>query len=829
MGEALFLPDAGYNKKASTAVWPARPESQEEIIRMKRTLLFLAILATAHGQDLAVSTNQVSFRMVEAGPLPPRQTFTVTASRAWQARLSDPEMLSLNPGQGTTTATVTLSPVDWWFARRAPGTHEQTLTVAETATGGATLTVRISLTVIAKSPLPQISYLAGPNGCTDATNLLPNNAAICTVPGDGPNPSFAPPKPGRSYVDPNFGGLVRVIAGPLAQHGYSTPTAISANSKYALITREWAAPDAVHLLTGKTAYGALPIGIEGPLWDAQDENLIYSVSGSSVRRLNIATRQSVTVVTHTSAISTGGTSEISKENWIAFFSESQRQVCALDLSLVKTYCGTHPTTSSVDFVTMAKGVDRESGKRYVVMVPRSGAAFFLYSVNAAAERLDLEGRGPENITFVNGNRNGVCESGETCVNGSHADTMEDSQGLQYLVVALEGQQPDGLSLFTIQLNKGAAMGAPPELGGGFKRVLPMFRGGGQDVWPDFHIGCAKAAPYCVISTAYLRDGGSRNPTDQTAFRRTPHLSEIIVMRDNGAEFRRLAQHRSVEFRTASDPAYWGKTRACISPDGSYVLADSNFGTPDAQRVIVVDTGFGKTRIRAAGSVFNTASLEGAVAPGSLATLQGENLAQCRGKGDFPLPTSLCSTTVNLNGIDARLVSVAPEQVDFLVPGAIQPDANVSVAVWRGPTGEDADGIIVPASSVAVSAPAIFSEADEDGSLRARVFASDWSARALKPGEMGVAFATGLGRTTPPIEEGQAPPATEPLARVEPLPELYVNDARQTLLYAGLAPWPAGIYQINFLLDPSTEIREQNQIWLRINGVESARRSIRLER
>src|SRR3954468_19014603 len=80
----------------------------------------------------------------------------------------------------------------------------------------------------------KFSYLAGPNGCT-ATEGYPD-AAICTVPDERPPGKFAPPKAGQSYVDSNFGAKVRVLSSPRSLHGYGSPSAISANNRYALVS-----------------------------------------------------------------------------------------------------------------------------------------------------------------------------------------------------------------------------------------------------------------------------------------------------------------------------------------------------------------------------------------------------------------------------------------------------------------------------------------------------------------------------------------------------------------------------------------------------------------
>ncbi|HJT86649.1 MAG TPA: hypothetical protein VJ732_02310, partial [Bryobacteraceae bacterium] len=102
-----------------------------------------------------------------------------------------------------------------------------------------------------------------------------------------------------------------------------------------------------------------------------------------------------------------------------------------------------------------------------------------------------------------------------------------------------------------------------------------------------------ASPYCVVSTTYGGFKATRQPNDTSPARRGPYLSEIFVVRDNGAEVRRLAEHRSVPYSNEEANGYWSNPRACISPDGAYVVADSNFGFPNAQRVIRIDTGFGK--------------------------------------------------------------------------------------------------------------------------------------------------------------------------------------------------------------------------------------------
>jgi len=573
--------------------------------RMRRMVHFMKTLrpwilisfagSLVWGQGLSTSTQQLSFRILEGGPRPVDAKVAVRSTRPWKVTTSDPDVVSANPPNGTGTGVFTAQPAMY----RKPGTFSATLTITDDQSNKHTIPV--TLTVVGRSA-PHLTYPAGkPSGCTDVPGLPPGNAAVCVVPDENPPGTFTPPGVGVSYMDPNFGARVRVLSGPPAMHGYSTPSPVSAMNRYALV----AGKDETlltEIATGKVAK-KLSIGVEGALWDALGDNYVYTFSGAAIRKLNVTNGRSSTAADYGKApyrfrsISSGGTGEISGDNWISFFAPEEHQICALDLQASKTYCAAFAPSVNVDYTTMSKGVDRTSGMRYVLLIPKDGTAFYLYNADTSTGRLELVGRGPESIFMDGGNRDGVCDMGEPCVNGGHSDTTQDSSGNQWLMLALEEQSPCGYSIYSLQLNKGAKMGLPAEFGGGMKRIMQLFRCGGPDVWADYHLGCAKSAPVCVISTTVQLFNRVRDPMDRTPLRRTAYLGEIMAIKDNGAEVRRLAEHRSVQFRNEEANGYWSTPRAAISADGSLVIATSNFGFPNQRRVIVVDTGLGAASAR----------------------------------------------------------------------------------------------------------------------------------------------------------------------------------------------------------------------------------------
>jgi hypothetical protein len=209
----------------------------------------------------------------------------------------------------------------------------------------------------------------------------------------------------------------------------------------------------------------------------------------------------------------------------------------------------------------------------------------VFSVDETEGALELEYRGPESPEKP-GNNDGVCDPGERCFVGSQVDTLEDSAGIQYLVAIGETSVPCEVSLSTYRLDTGLNLLKQVELGGGREKVLTLWRCGRG--WVDEHLGCAKAAPYCVIST----QSEARRPADIAEAAATPHAGEIIVMRENGLEIRRLALTRTVFFAKYTEDNSRAAPRAAISGDGSVVISDSNFGQRGKPRVTLIETGFG---------------------------------------------------------------------------------------------------------------------------------------------------------------------------------------------------------------------------------------------
>ena len=102
------------------------------------------------------------------------------------------------------------------------------------------------------------------------------------------------------------------------------------------------------------------------------------------------------------------------------------------------------------------------------------------------------------------------------------------------------------------------------------------------------------------------------------------------------------------------------------------------------------------------SVVDSAGYGPRVAPGSLATIFGTNLASGTvSAAALPLPATLGGTTLTVGGVAAHLLYVSPGQINFQVPSATK--SGTAAVVVNGPGGASASF----SCTVTSSAPAIY--------------------------------------------------------------------------------------------------------------------------
>ena len=280
-------------------------------------------------------------------------------------------------------------------------------------------------------------------------------------------------------------------------HTYSTPSPLSAHKKYLMSYLENGTWDIVDVATTRVVFHRNP-GTQSYFWDANDDEVYYYVYGAAIYKQDLRTNKTSVLIDYSKEpeqfheIVRGATGDTSRDNWISFWAPDDKTVCALDIDHLKTYCADYADSQrnlaygDVDFTLISKGIDRTSGKRYVMLV--APPAMGIFSVDLANSALKLEYRGPEGVEKP-GNNDGVCDPGELCLVGSHLDTLEDSAGIQYLVENDATNVPCEVSLSTFQLNTGLNLLKPVELGGGRKKVMTLWRCGPG--WVDEHVGCAK--------------------------------------------------------------------------------------------------------------------------------------------------------------------------------------------------------------------------------------------------------------------------------------------------------------------------------------------------
>lgn len=207
---------------------------------------------------------------------------------------------------------------------------------------------------------------------------------------------------------------------------------------------------------------------------------------------------------------------------------------------------------------------------------------------------------------------------------------------------------------------------------------------------------------------------------------------------------------------------------------------------------------------AASIVQAATQMAAALAPNTIATIYGTNLAYATHaitSGDLVrggLPTTLDGVTVLMYGIPCGLFYISPGQINFLVPYEVAA-ASANLQVVR-------QGVPGPAIAIALApvSPAFF---QWNGNMAIAVHSDGTLISAAAPaqaGEVIVLYAAGLGRTSPDLVPN-VPPSSAVTILEAPLLQVLLNGAAlpaASILYAGVTPGFAGLYQINLRLpDP----------------------------
>ncbi len=220
------------------------------------------------------------------------------------------------------------------------------------------------------------------------------------------------------------------------------------------------------------------------------------------------------------------------------------------------------------------------------------------------------------------------------------------------------------------------------------------------------------------------------------------------------------------------------------------------------------------------AVANAASSVSSGTPaGSIFALYGQNLATGLAPATkVPLPGSLLSTSVTVNGETAPLFYVSQTQINAQMPWDIQPGA-ANVVVNTGGGMSNTVAVTVPGTAV----PGVFVQFP--GNQAVAVEYPELTVNtAIAPAHVGdtiVAYFTGGGPVTPsgPLVTGAYSPLGQSSILNVGEATITVAGVQATVNYIGLTGMLVGVYQANFVV-PSVAAGQRNLV-ITIDGKASA--------
>ena len=195
----------------------------------------------------------------------------------------------------------------------------------------------------------------------------------------------------------------------------------------------------------------------------------------------------------------------------------------------------------------------------------------------------------------------------------------------------------------------------------------------------------------------------------------------------------------------------------------------------------------------ANGAINAAAPAAGLSPGELFSIYGQNLApQAAQPALLPLPDTMAATSVQINGVFAPLVFVSPLQINAQVPWETTPGSATLTVTHAGVTATE---------TVAITAagPGIFTlYGSQQAAARNQDYSINSQQNPAPAGQAILLFGTGLGAVSPAVGTGEPASGTN-LSQVNMPVTATVNGASAKVLFAGLAPGFAGLWQVNVLL------------------------------
>jgi uncharacterized protein (TIGR03437 family) len=231
---------------------------------------------------------------------------------------------------------------------------------------------------------------------------------------------------------------------------------------------------------------------------------------------------------------------------------------------------------------------------------------------------------------------------------------------------------------------------------------------------------------------------------------------------------------------------------------------------------------------------NAASSQTGLAPGTIATLYGSNLAgsTVHAVSAPPLPFTLGGTTLSLPFSPLALFYVSPLQINFQVPFLqVFGSQQTTLTVTQGELSSTFTITLVP------YAPALFTVNSQGSGQAAALLNSTGGlaapngaflgSRPAQRGEVVALFCTGLGSVSDAPDPG-APALSDPLSRTLATPTVTLGGQLATVSFSGLAPGYVGLYQVNIRVPDAAPSGSAVPVILSIGGVTSNTATIAVE-